>query len=304
MRKRLLDQLAAWLNREKPGAADDIPMTDLERLLEEVHQGDVILVEGKSRVSRVIEAITDSPWTHAALYIGRLDDISDGALRNRIAEHYDGNPHEQLLIEALLGEGTVVCPVTRYEGFHLRICRPQGLSRSDRQQVVAHAIGQLGYSYDIRHLLDLARFMLPYSFIPHRWRSSLFQAGDGESTRNVCSYMIAEAFRSVKFPILPVAERESDGSIKLYRRNPRLFTPKDFDYSPYFNIIKYPYIDLSEIAAYRSLPWDADDIMCNTKGDYLEVVNKGGAAADKEPASGDEPGPGTGGQDSSGKQAT
>ncbi len=269
IKQLVFDRLSSWLNIEKGGSTSDIPMTDLERLCEEVHQGDVILVEGKSRVSQVIEAITDSPWTHAALYIGRLDEFKDGALKNKIAEHYSGASQDQLLIEALLGEGTVIRPLHKYEGFHLRICRPQGLSKSDQCEVVTHAVGQLGYEYDIRHLLDLARFMLPYSFIPHRWRSSLFEHGDSESMRNVCSYMIAETFRAVRFPILPVAERAEDGTLKLYRRNPRLFTPKDFDYSPYFNIIKYPYIDLSEIAAYRSLPWNIDDVMYNTEGDYL-----------------------------------
>ena len=265
----VFDRLLSWLDMEKSGSAGDIPMTDIERLCEEVHQGDVILVEGKSRVSQVIAALTDSPWTHSALYIGRLDEIRDGVLQNKIAEHYSGDLHQPLLIEALLGEGTVVYPVAKYAGFHLRICRPHSLSKADRNKVVAHAIKQLGYEYDIRHLFDLARFLLPYSFIPHRWRSSLFKHGDSESMRNVCSYMIAEAFRVVKFPILPVAERTDNGKMKLYPRNPRLFTPRDFDYSPYFNIIKYPYFDLSEIAAYRALPWDEDGVLCNTRGDYL-----------------------------------
>ncbi len=259
----VFNRLSSWLNIEKGGSTSDIPMTDIERLCEELRQGDVILVEGKSRVSQVIEALTDSPWTHSALYIGRLDEIRDEVLQKKIAKHCSATPDQQLLIEALLGEGTVIRPVSKYAGFHLRICRPQDLSKADRNKVVAHAIGQLGYEYDIRHLFDLARFLLPYSFIPHRWRSSLFERGSSESMRNVCSYMIAEAFRVVKFPILPVAERRDDGLLKLYLRNTRLFTPKDFDYSPYFNIIKYPYFDSNEIASYRSLPWDEDGVLCN-----------------------------------------
>lgn len=263
----LMEKLSAFLNLEKDGAANELPMTDFERLCEELHQADVILLEGRSRVSEVIKMVTNSPWTHAALYIGRLDEIKDGALQNVIAEHYTGAPHEQLVIEAMLGEGTIVAPVSKYEGCHLRICRPEGLSRPDRQQVIAYAVGQLGYDYDIRHLLDLGRFLLPYSFLPKRWRSSLFEHQAGESTRNVCSSMMAEAFSSVHYPILPFAERVADGSVKLYRRNTRLITPKDFDYSPYFDIIKYPYFSFDEVAAYRSLPWDKEGKHYNTKDD-------------------------------------
>ena len=43
--------------------------------------------------------------------------------------------------------------------------------------------------------------------------------------------------------------------VQLYRRNPKLFVPSDFDYSPYFEIIKYPFMDFSTHASYRLLPW-------------------------------------------------
>lgn len=271
----LMGRLTGFLNKETGAYPDGVPMTDFERLCEELHQADVILVEGISRVSEVIKSITNSSWTHAALYIGRLDDIKDGTVQNSIAEHYSGAPHEQLLIEALLGEGTIISPVSKYAGFHLRICRPRGLSRSDRKQVIAYAVGQLGYEYDVRHLLDLARFLLPYSFIPKRWRSTLFEHKMSDSTRNVCSSMLAEAFASVSYPILPIAEREDNGGLKLHRRNTRLNTPKDFDYSPYFDIIKYPYFNFDEVAAYRSLPWDAEGMICNIEGDCFIPVKNG-----------------------------
>lgn len=264
----LVEKFSVWLNRQKSGRGEGVPMTDLERLSEEVRQADVILMEGRSRVSEVIKMLSNSPWTHAALYIGRIDEVRDGVLQNRIAEQYPGDPREQLIIEALLGKGTIVSPLRKYDGFHLRICRPRGLARQDRQQVIAYAIGQLGYEYDIRHLVDLARFLLPYSFIPRRWRSTLFEHGASRSTRNVCSRLIAEAFASVNYPILPVAERLDDGHIKLYRRNTRLFTPRDFDYSPYFDIIKYPYFNFDEVAAYRALPWDADGVICDATGEF------------------------------------
>ena len=269
----LMGKITSWLNKEIESDLSGIPLTDFERLCEELRQGDVLLVEGHSRVSHVIKSITFSPWTHSAFYIGRLDDIKDGALQNRIAEFYTGDQHEQLIIEAILGEGTVINSVSKYENKHLRICRPKGLSKSDRQRVITFALAQLGYDYDVRHLLDLARFLLPYSIIPRRWRSTLFISNAGEPTKNLCSYMLGDAFGSVNFPILPVAERSEDGNFKLYKRNPRLFTPKDFDYSPYFDIIKYPFLGLDEVAAYRALPWDSEGIVCNIEGDCFLPAN-------------------------------
>jgi hypothetical protein len=268
----LMDGLSGWLNTEVDDN-EDAQLTDFERLCEELHQCDVLLVEGRTRVSHVIKSITNSPWTHSVLYIGRLDQIRDESLQEKVSEYYQGESHEQLIIESMLGEGTVISPVTKYENEHLRICRPKGISRSDRQQVIAFSLSQLGYVYDVRHLLDLARFLLPYGIFPRRWRSTLFQQYAGRTTRNVCSYMLGEAFNSVDFPILPIAERNEDGSLKLYKRNPRLFTPKDFDYSPYFDIIKYPYFGLDDIAAYRGLPWDKEGMICNASGDCFVPVN-------------------------------
>lgn len=276
-----MNKLASWLNREQESHQFGTPLTDFERLCEELRQGDVLLVEGHSRVSEVIKSITYSPWTHSVLYIGRLVDIKEGALQNKIAEVYNGHPHEQLVVEALLGEGTIVSPVSKYQDKHLRICRPRGLSKQDRHNVIASALSQLGYEYDIRHLLDLARFLLPYSYIPKRWRSTLFRHYAGQQTKNVCSYILGEAFASVSFPILPVAERTGENSYKLYKRNTRLYTPRDFDYSPYFDIIKYPYLDLDDVAAYRALPWDEEGMVCNAQGDcYIPYQKK---KAESEP---------------------
>jgi hypothetical protein len=200
------------------------------------------------------------------LYIGRLADVDDPAVREHISWMYDGNPDDQLLIEPLLGEGTVVTPLSKYADEHLRICRPQGLSRKDVQKVIGYAAKHIGYEYSVRQLLDLARFLLPYGIIPRRWRSSLFEHHAGESTQTVCSTLIAAAFSAVQFPILPVIHREGEGFL-LYKRNTRLYTPKDFDYSPYFQIIKYPLLGLNDLAVYRQLPWDQDGVVCNDDND-------------------------------------
>ncbi|NIR61019.1 MAG: hypothetical protein GWO02_16690 [Gammaproteobacteria bacterium] len=79
--------------------------------------------------------------------------------------------------------------------------------------------------------------------------------------------MIAAAFNAVSFPIRPVIQRSGDGEVRLYKRNPRVFTPKDFDYSPYFDVIKCPFPGFDDLAIYRQLPWGHDSIVCHEDGD-------------------------------------
>jgi hypothetical protein len=245
-----------WLTREGP--VPETPLCDFNRLRFELRPCDVLLVEGRSRVSEVIKLITQSPWSHSALYIGRLFDIRSPKLRVVIEAHFEGDPEEQLVIEAELGKGTVITPLSSYRNAHLRICRPEGLSADDAQQVLAHTIGKLGSNYDLRQVMDLARFFFPWSILPRRWRSSLFQHNAGDATRTVCSTLLAEAFSQVDFPILPFIDRGEDGSLRLFKRNPKLFAPRDFDYSPYFSIIKYPYLGMNDLGLYRRLPWDRE----------------------------------------------
>ncbi len=75
---------------------------------------------------------------------------------------------------------------------------------------------------------------------------------------------------SVRFPVLPVIEHHEDGRARFYKRNPRLFAPRDFDYSPYFNIIKCPYWGRAEHAPYHQVPWSTDGAVFNRKNDPLK----------------------------------
>lgn len=234
----------------------EIAPANFERLRYEIRPCDVLLIEGRSRISEIIKTITLSHWTHSALYIGRLHDIDDPAIRELIRQHYLADPNEQLLIEALLGQGAVVTPLSEYQNDNLRICRPSGISRRDAQDVIAFCVRKLGVDYDIRQLLDLARFLFPYGLLPRRWRSSLFEQNAGNATETVCSTMLADAFASIRFPILPIIRRYPDGNLFLHSGNSKLITPCDFDYSPYFDIIKYPVFVSDDPEIYRRMPWD------------------------------------------------
>lgn len=70
--------------------------------------------------------------------------------------------------------------------------------------------------------------------------------GSGEPTKAICSTLIARAFQSIRYPILPQITQEisrdadCDGCVReIWQiRHHSLFTPRDFDVSPYFAVIK------------------------------------------------------------------
>ena len=282
---RMTRPIVNWLTSQRP--APEFPLSDFERIRYEVRPCDVLLIEGRSRVSDVIKMITQSPWSHAALYIGRLHDIEDPELRNTLNELFPFSPDTQLIVESELGMGTVVRDLASYRQDHIRICRPRGLSHKDCQQMIHYAISQLGKEYDVRQILDLARFLFPWWIMPRRWRSSLFQHNVGRPTRTVCSTMIAEAFGFIQFPILPLVKKNGDQGIQLFRRNPKLCTPRDFDYSPHFEIIKYPFMDFSYHEDYRLLPWHGKGILDNQEASlyiYPESTTTGEKTQQEPPA--------------------
>lgn len=242
----------------EPANSEQSLLCDFDRILYEIRPCDILLIEGRSRISNVIRLVTQSPWTHSCIYIGRLHDISNPTLRKKITESYSCSPDEQLIVESILGQGTIVKPITTYQNEHIRICRPNALSRQDSQAIVSFVIGRLGIDYDIRHILDLLRFLLPWSIFPRKWRSSLFHKHPGVPTKQICSSMLAEAFTSVNYPILPIIKKTKSKKLKFLKRNHRLFTPSDFDYSPFFEIIKYPIVELKQRSLYRELPWEEE----------------------------------------------
>lgn len=264
LRNWLGEAICDWLNAQRPPRLN--PLCDFQRISYELKPADILLVEGRSRVSNIIKQVTHSPWTHAAIYIGRIYDIEGDGLRQIVRRFYDGPPDQQLLIESMLGSGTIVTPLHHYHEDHIRICRPTHLSPSDARRVIRYVIQRLGYQYDVRQLFDMARFFLPYPLIPKRWRTTLFEHHAGRHTRTVCSTLLADAFASVHYPILPFINRDAQGETRFYRRSPKLFAPRDFDYSPYFDVIKYPYLELNEIELYRRLPWDDSGKICDDEG--------------------------------------
>tara|TARA_R110002073_G_scaffold43554_2_gene121467 strand:- start:93 stop:830 length:738 start_codon:yes stop_codon:yes gene_type:complete len=198
-----------------------------QQLDESLHAGDLILVEGNNRVSTVIKYLTQSTWSHVCMYVG-VDDRGEGAV-----------------VEADLVEGVIRSPLSKYDGYNVRICRAANLTEGDRKAVIEFCIARLGHQYDTRNILDLVRYLLPIPPVPPKYRRHLIALGSGDPTKAVCSTLIAQAFQSIKYPILPQLRQVSEGDAPaqcdedlLESRHFSHFTPRDFDLSPYFEIIK------------------------------------------------------------------
>jgi hypothetical protein len=181
--EKFLEPITLWLNERRPINA--VPLCHFEKICQSIKPCDVLLIEGRSRVAEVIKLITQSPWSHAALYIGCINDIGNPRLKQLIRQHYQGNDEDQLIAESELGLGTVLRPISVYKAEHIRICRPQNLSNEDRNNVTRYALSCLGYSYNLRQVLDLARFLFPWRIMPRKFRSSLFSKNIGDTTKTV-----------------------------------------------------------------------------------------------------------------------
>lgn len=218
-RRFLGTQLATFLTAQvevEPALPLDI--SALTRLL---HKADVILVEGHLRISSAIKYLTQSTWSHAALYAG-----------------------EGECIEADVLEGVRRFPLADLTPYRIRICRPISLTPEDAETIVTHAASRLGVKYDLKHVFDLARYLVPLP-MPRSWRRRAIALGSADPSRAICSTLVAESFQAAGYPILPeVSAPPHDAATHRSAReiyhihDTGLFTPRDFDLSPFFHVIK------------------------------------------------------------------
>src|SRR5712692_5747910 len=170
-----------------------------EFLAATLRPGDVLLVEGNTRISVAIKYLTQSTWSHATFFVG------DKAF-----------------------------PQT------------PGDEPEDLKKVIAYAASRIGHRYDMKNLFDLARYLFPTPPVPVRWRRRMIAFGSGDPSRAICSTLIAQAFQVVRYPILPevTLEKSDDPGCNdcyheiLHIRHYSLYTPRDFDISPYFEVVK------------------------------------------------------------------
>lgn len=279
LRDWLTDRIARFLTKPV-GQYHLRGPNDFARLKRHIRKGDVLLVEGDQRVSAVIKYLTQSSWSHAALYVGDelLQRVGEGSTP---ALEAFGDEARHILVEALV-DGVVASPLSKYENFNLRLCRPHRLRPEDLTEILDVAIATIGWRYDLRNIVDLALHLLWVSLMPRRFQRDALALGSDGGTEVICTSLLGRLFHMVDFPVLPTvtfpdppradvpsrwpilrrrrrrrSERRSLYDGVFHRRHPTLLTPRDFDLSPYFEIVKFNVIE-DRAFDYQRIAWVED----------------------------------------------
>ena len=233
------NMLARHLSKQKPGY-ERFSVLSQAQLKATLQPCDLLLVEGNSQISTAIKYLTQSTWSHVCLFVGEED--GQGAL-----------------LEADLVHGVCRVPLSKYDGYNVRICRPVNVTDEDKQALIDFAIERIGHQYDSKNIFDLMRYLIATPPVPSRYRRSLIAFGSGDPTKAICSTLVAQSFQSIKYPILP-RELNSQKENRFYmdklimqKRHYSHFTPRDFDLSPYFKVVK-PTIDND--FNHKDIKWD------------------------------------------------
>src|SRR5438046_3077060 len=168
-----------------------------------------------------------------------------GSKRHRIATGIGAQPHE---------------PRTPMDGRTLSHLP----GTADPQAVIRFTVSHIGGRYDLKNVFDLARYLIPTPPVPVRWRRRMIAFGSGDPTRAICSTLVAQAFQSVHYPILPEVKYVHDGTPGcndcyhevMHIRHHSLFTPRDFDISPYFEVVKPT---IAKDFDYHKIAWAQED---------------------------------------------
>lgn len=242
-------RLAAFLAKPRERSSH-LPTSPPRLLAATLRKGDVLLVEGSSRFATAIKYLTQSTWSHAALCIG--DTLGPPA---------EGE-EPRIFVDVDVVQGVRTIPLSTFSGLHARICRPVGLSQEEIDALVRFMLERKGITYDLKNIFDLARYLVRTPPVPGSMKRQLLALGSGEPTKAICSTLLAQAFESIRYPILPEIERVDPGTAGgqrarreiLHIRHHSLYVPRDFDVSPFFEIVKPR---LAQGFDHRALEWKA-----------------------------------------------
>ncbi len=226
-------KLAAFLAKPRDRNSH-IPTSPTGLLAATLRKGDVVLVEGSSRFASAIKYLTQSTWSHAALYIG--DTLGPPA---------EGE-EPRVLVDVDVVDGVRTIPLSTFSGLHTRICRPVGLGEPEVDALIAFMLNRKGITYDLKNIFDLARYFIRTPPVPGSMKRRMLSLGSGEPTKAICSTLLAQAFDAIHYPILPEVELVDVGSAGarrarqeiLHIRHHSLYAPRDFDVSPFFQVVK------------------------------------------------------------------
>ena len=168
-------------------------------------------------------------------------------------ETADGEP--LVLVEANLGEGVVGAPLSKYMRFHTRICRPSGLTAGGSRA----GLRLRGRA----HRLRLRRQEHPRSDalpVSNAGAAALASPHDGDGLRRSDPHHLLGPDRAgfrTRALSDPAEDHPGGKRIRRARRSSksvirRLYAPRDFDISPYFEVVKPT---LQNGFDYRKMQW-------------------------------------------------
>src|SRR5215831_390385 len=79
---------------------------DMAALKRYIRKGDVVLIEGNERISECIKYLTQSSWSHGALYVGDEPIRRNPAQKAELVARF-GDEAKFLMVEALVESGVV-----------------------------------------------------------------------------------------------------------------------------------------------------------------------------------------------------
>lgn len=172
LRKGLVSYLVAPVSATPVLQARD----ELHSLLQ---PGDVILVAGKNRFSSIVCKLTQSTWSHVAIYVGP-------------GHHPDAS---YCIVEADVEAGVRMITLERLAHLDIQVVRARRLPETSRQEMVDYLLARVGLRYDLDHIVNLARLMLFPPSLLRRWLGPRRIRG-ADPTRAVCSTLVAHALFS------------------------------------------------------------------------------------------------------------
>ena len=177
--RQLTRRLVDWLVAADPATAGfDAPALrpTLEALLQ---PGDVILVAGRTRFSRLVRRLTRSSWSHVAIYVG---------------SGHDDDP-SRTVIEADVEAGVRMISIADLADCRIQVVRASRLPPTARQALTGHLLDQVGHHYDLAHVIQLARLLLFTPLPVLRWLGPR-TVRRADPSRAICSTLVAHALFS------------------------------------------------------------------------------------------------------------
>ena len=157
-------------------AAASLPRQARDDVASMLQPGDVILVAGKSRFSSLVCKLTQSSWSHVAIYVGT-------------GHHPDP---AFCIVEADVEAGVRMITLGRLEHLDIHVVRATGLPEGSRRQMIDYLVSRVGRGYDLQHVVELARLLLFAPLPMGRWLSPRTIRG-ADPTRAVCTTLVAHA---------------------------------------------------------------------------------------------------------------